>query len=228
MGELHSIVERIHLFSELSGEQIKRITEESRRLHLPKGNVLFHRGDRADGFYYLINGRVKLSMVSPNGGEKVVEIIRDGMTFGEAVMFIGKPYPVSAQAMNDSYLLFIGREAILQCLDEHREFALKMLMGISRRLHGLIHDIETYSLCSSVQRVVGYLLSELEKQPPGQVKDIHLPASKVVVASRLNLTPETLSRVFFELSKKGLISVNGPDIKVHDVEQFRAYGHDMN
>jgi CRP-like cAMP-binding protein len=168
-------------------------------------------------------------VISPAGSEKVIELVRDGMTFGEAAMFIDKPYPVTAQAVGDSKLLFIGREAILLSLEKQRDFALKMLMGISRRLHGLVHDIETYSLCSSVQRVVGYLLSEVENQRLGAVNDtLQLPASKVVVASRLNLTPETLSRAFSELTQKGLIAVSGSKIKICEMEKFRAYCHGVN
>ena len=91
-----------------------------------------------------------------------------------------------------------------------------MLAGLSVRLHGLIQDVENYSLHSSTERVIGFLL-QLAGAPANGSIDIELPASKHIIASRLNLTPETLSRVLHNLSESGLISVKGKCITVVDV-----------
>ena len=102
-------------------------------------------------------------------------------------------------------------------------FARKMLAGLSRRLHGLIGDVESYSLRSGTERVIGYLLRHDEDS--AQANDpnvVTLPASKSVVASRLNLTPEHFSRVLHELSEKGLISVDGREIRILDVAKLRG------
>jgi len=96
------------------------------------------------------------------------------------------------------------------------------------RLHSLIQDVESYSLRSSTQRVIGYLLQQCPAtggsgETSGQAAFI-LPASKQVIASRLNLSPETLSRIFAELSRAGLIDVDGRAVKVSAVTQLREYG----
>ncbi|OQX30269.1 MAG: hypothetical protein B0D96_05250 [Candidatus Sedimenticola endophacoides] len=221
MGDLRSIIRRIHLFADLDEGDQARLEEGARHLKLKKGASLFHCGDEADGFYYVIQGCVKLTLFAPGGGEKVVEIIREGMTFGEAVMFAGKPYPVTSQAVSETHLLFLSRDPVLRCIEQRPGFALRMLTGISRRMHGLVHDIETYSLCSALQRVVGYLLNEIE--PEGAHESIcalRLPTNKSVLASRLNLTPETLSRVLRNLSEKSLIEVSGRQVVIRDIRRF--------
>ncbi len=70
------------------------------------------------------------------------------MSFGEALMFMDKPYIVMAQTLADSLLLHVSKQAVFDELERDPAFARKMLAGLSRRLHGLIADVEAYSLQS--------------------------------------------------------------------------------
>ena len=97
-----------------------------------------------------------------------------------------------------------------------------VLAGLGMRLHSLIQDVENYSLHSSIERVIGFLL-QLAGTPAGGPVDIELPASKHIIASRLNLTPETLSRVLHSLSESGLIRVNGKRITVLDATRLSQF-----
>lgn len=217
---LHEVLARVHLFRELEPEWLERLAAGARLFKAERGEVLFEAGDPATGFYYLIQGRVKLVLLSPSGAEKVVEIVREGMTFGEAVVFIEQPFPVTAQATEPSHVLYMGRSALLECVGHDPAFAFKMLAGLSRRLHSIVRDVESYSLCSATQRVIGYLLREAEAPTVDGRCTIELPATKAVVASRLNLTPETLSRALHELSDLGLISVHGRTIEIVDLNRL--------
>jgi CRP-like cAMP-binding protein len=99
-----------------------------------------------------------------------------------------------------------------------------MLAGLSRRLHGLIADVESYSLQSGTQRVIGYLLRQDEDQAATHsAYAVTLPTSKAVVASRLNLTPEHFSRILHDLADDALISVDGREVKILDVAKLRGY-----
>ncbi len=99
-------------------------------------------------------------------------------------------------------------------------FARKMLAGLSRRMHGLICDMESYALRSGTQRVIGYLLQH-EATADGQ--QLTLPVSKAVVASRLNLTPEHFSRILSDLGAHGLIEVHGRQVTLLDIEALRGH-----
>jgi CRP-like cAMP-binding protein len=121
-------------------------------------------------------------------------------------------------------LLHVSREAVFAELERDPRFARKMLAGLSRRLHGLIADVESYSLQSGTQRVIGYLLRQDEERAETLTSyAIKLPTSKAVVASRLNLTPEHFSRILHELADAGLISIEGRDLNILDVNRLRAY-----
>ena len=212
------------LFKELAPSELDRIAAGTTELHVPRGEILFNKGDPCAGFHLVIYGQVKLAFISPQGSEKVVEIVGPGFSFGEALMFMEKPYIVMAQTLADSLLLHVSREAVFAELERDPRFARKMLAGLSRRLHGLISDVESYSLQSGTQRVIGYLLRQDEEQAAANpAYSVTLPTSKAVVASRLNLTPEHFSRILHDLADAGLISVDGRAVNILDVAKLRAY-----
>ncbi|BEV73413.1 Crp/Fnr family transcriptional regulator [Paludibacterium sp. THUN1379] len=201
------------LFQALSPEQLSALLPHAQEVRADKGQVLFQKGDPCDGMYVVVFGRVKLSLFSAQGSEKVVEVIQPGQSFAEAVMFLGYPMPVLAQCLDDALLLKIDADGILQALSADADFARRLLAGMSMRLHGLVRDVERYSTESTLQRVSGYLLqSWREAGEPSQA--FTLPLNKNLIASRLNLTPETFSRMLQRLMTAQLIQVNGREILV--------------
>lgn len=215
---------KLALFNEMGPQELDRIASGTSEMHVQRGETLFQRGDVCTGFHAVIYGQVKLAFTSPQGSEKIVEIIGPGHSFGEALMFMDKPYIVAAQALADTLLLHISKSAVLAELEQDPLFARKMLAGLSRRLHGLICDVEAYSLCSGTQRVIGYLLqhgTDTETQIDGL--KITLPFSKAVLASRLNLTPEHFSRILHDLTENQLINVSGKNITILNIGKLRAY-----
>ena len=212
------------MFSEMDPAELDRIAACTVPLHFDKGQSIVQCGDPCTGFHLVVYGQVKLGFTSPQGVEKVVEIIRPGQSFGEALMFMEKPYIVMAETLADSLLLHVSKEVVFDELERDPKFARKMLAGLSRRLHGLIADVESYSLQSGTQRVIGYLLRQDEDQAATHsAYVVTLPTSKAVVASRLNLTPEHFSRILHDLTEDELISVDGREVKILDVAKLREY-----
>ncbi len=208
------------LFSELTDTDFDHLAPHTRKRHLDKGEVLFQRGDPPRGFYFVVSGQIKLALSSSQGNEKVVEIINPQQSFGEAVMFMNRPYPVFAEALLDTQVLHVAHSAIAELLRHDIDFAQRLLAAMSIRLHTLVRDVETYSLRSSTQRVIGYLLQLVDGDEPC---DVSLPTSKQVIASRLNLTPETLSRILHDLAEVGLITVSGRRIVLHDPKRLSRH-----
>ena len=168
----------------------------------------------------MVYGQVKLAFTSPQGVEKVVEIIRPGQSFGEALMFLDKAYVVFAQALSDSMLLHVAKQAVFEELGSN-PFGRRMIAGLARRLHGLVRDVEAYTLRSGEERFIGYLLAELPEGASDGAADVNLTPGKSVLASRLNMTPEHFSRILHELAAEGLIEVNGRSVRVPDVALLR-------
>ena len=199
------------------------LAEAARARRLIKHEYLFRRGDLPTGMYIVVVGTVKLSIpAARNNLEKVVEFIGPGEAFGEALMFLAHPYPTDAQALDDSLVIWIDRSDIDRILDHDPLFARRMLTSLSGRFERLLHDIETISLHTADERLVDYLL----RQP--RVGDTtRLMFNKRVIASKLGLKPETLSRSLQHLSVEGLISVSGARVQILDEEKLRRMVSDL-
>ncbi len=213
------------LFNELKPAELQRIAEGSRLRRLTRGDMVFRVGEACAEFHITVTGQVKLFAISPAGQEKVIELVGPGNTFAEALMFTGRPYIISAQALTDTLLLSISKEAVFAEIGIDPHFALRMLAGISRRLHGLVHDVQAYALQSGLQRVIGYLLRDVDGADGAcsSPMTVSLPVSKSTIASRLSLTPEYFSRVLHELESAGLIEIDKRDIRIVDSKRLAAY-----
>ncbi|MCP5266822.1 MAG: Crp/Fnr family transcriptional regulator [Burkholderiaceae bacterium] len=217
------------MFRQLGPAELERVAARTQQIHLTRGDVIFHAGTDSTGMYVVIFGQVKLVFTSPRGDEKVVDVVQAGGTFGEAVMFLCKPYPVTAQALGDTMLLYVQKEIIFEEIRREPDFAARMIAGLSMRVHGLMADLEAYSMRNGVQRVIGFLLRECEEsrttpdvEPNGEA-ELRLPTSKSVIASRLNITQEHFSRILHELIQRDLIEVDGRSIRVRDVDRLREH-----
>lgn len=217
-----TVLANLPLFQKLHENEINNLAAGTREIRLNKGQILFQKGTLLDGFYVVVCGQMKLGFSSPQGNEKIISILGPGQSFGEAVMFMECACPVFAQAISDTHLLHILKLFIFATIEHDSAFARRMLAGLSMRLHGLIQDLEGYSLQSSTQRVINFLL-QLAGTPINGAIEIELPANKYLIASRLNLTPETLSRVLRYLSECGLISVKGKHIIASDVARLSRF-----
>jgi CRP-like cAMP-binding protein len=214
---ISEILSRQPLFRGLDEAEIGLLAAATREYRVRKQEIIFQKGDIAEGMHVVIMGQIKLSLPSAQGGEKVVHMAGPGATFGEAVVFLDKPYPVNAQATQESLVLLVSKTGILDALERNPSFSRKMLASLSMRLHELIDDMETCTLRTSMQRVICFL-SHQAPDNTHRAYDIQLDTSKQTIASRLNLAPETFSRVLGQLSDAGLIMVKGRNIKVLDRE----------
>lgn len=223
---IQTFLANVPLFRELAAEEIDRIAEQTKSLHVDRGAGLFQRGQPSEGFYIVIFGQIKLSFISKAGDEKVVDLLGPGQSFGEAVMFMEKQHVVTAQALADSMLLYVSKAAVFDELERDPRFARRMIAGLSQRLHYLMEDLEGYSMHSGLQRVIGFLLRDEaggEEADAETRLEVTLPAAKGVIASRLNLTQEHFSRILHEMVAKGLVEVRGRTIVIPDVQKLRTY-----
>ncbi|MEO3712940.1 Crp/Fnr family transcriptional regulator [Roseateles flavus] len=213
------------LFGDMQPTELQALAEQGCQLHrMGRGETVFRVGQACDAFHVVVTGQVKLYALSPSGAEKVIELVGPGNSFGEALMFTDRPHIVNAQTLSECLLLSISKAAMMEEIARDPRFALRMLAGVSRRLHGLIRDVESYCLHSGIQRVIGFLLSEQEEDyEDGDTLTVSLPVSKATIASRLSLTPEYFSRVLHELEAEGLIQIDRRDIRILNTRGLASY-----
>jgi len=211
------------LFAGLSEPQFAQVLTGSKVIEIEEGEVLFRQQQVADYFYLLASGDIKLYRLSPEGAEKVIELIRAGQTFAEAVMFMaGSVYPVNAQALTESRLIRVEMVMFRTLLEDSPQSCLKILGHMSKRLHGTVQEIEQLTLQNAKMRVVQFLLRELPNDASTSHK-LQWSAPKTVIASRLSVRPETFSRILQQLIQEMLIQVDGKFIEILDIDRLRQY-----
>lgn len=212
-----------HLFEPLNEEQLDELLAASQLVNLDKGEQLFHQGEPAHAFYFVISGCMKIFRLTPDGQEKIFEIIGDRQTFAEAMILMDTPnYVASATAVAPTQLYRFSKTAYMRLLQASQGLTFALLGKLCIRLHQRLNEIETLSLKNATHRVVRYLLTELMKMPAGS-HCVELPVAKQLVAGQLSIQPETFSRIIHRLEAEGIIGIDGRQIDVRDrlrLEQF--------
>jgi CRP/FNR family transcriptional regulator, dissimilatory nitrate respiration regulator len=204
------------LFANLESRALERLASGATAIDAPKAAVVARRGDPCHGFHVVVFGQIKLALQAPRGDEKVVDVLDRGESFGEAAMFVGSPYRMTATALSDSKLVYLSKATVLAEIVHEPQFAHFLIDRLSRRLNSLIDSVEGYLMRSGTERVIDYLLAQLPERRPAEPSVITFPARKGVIASKLNLTQEHFSRILHDLAAAGVIEVNGPAIRVLD------------
>ena len=209
------------LLQPLEAEPFDQIVQTSHAIQLSENSLLFEQGAALTDIYLLISGGIKLLRLAPSGDEKVIEIIRPGQTFAEAVLFLGgSRYPVSAVSVSPSVVVAINADTYLKLLNESSTLCKNLLANLSQRLHWMVNEVDRLTLHNATFRLVDYLLSHISADNNDRT-GVSLVAPKHVIASRLSIKPETLSRTLKDLSKQGLINLDGPQIELVDIEKLR-------
>lgn len=217
---MHQLLQQAALFQTVTEKELLPIAAVSEKQRYPANYSLFARGEPAEHFFLILSGSVRLYRLSSDGREKVIEIIRTGETFAEAVALLERPYPVYADTIETTELIEIPAQSLRHAIENSTALSLKMLSGLSLRLHKFIGDIHALSMSSAEQKVAGYFLAFLTDDNSEQ--RIELPSKKAIVASRLGLQPETFSRVLRKLKKRGIISEDDAGIIVLRADLLKA------
>lgn len=181
---------------------------------LDKGTLLFQQGEPASAFYVILEGWVKLFRSTPEGTETVVSVFRRGETFAEAAIFLGGRYPVSAETATTARILAVNGNVLCARILEQPQLALSMLASTSYHLKSLVEQIEQIKSLSAPQRIADFFvhLASVREGPCSIV----LPYEKALIAQRLGMKPESLSRAMAKLRPLG-VSVDREHVSIADV-----------
>ena len=225
-AEVSAALQDHYLFARLAPDELAELAASVRALALEAGEPLFRQDEPARRFFLLQEGQIKLYRLSPEGQEKIVEITTAGKTFAEAVMFMqGKRFPVNAEALAPSVVYGLGNDTYLALLRRSPQHCLRLLADMSSRLHGLLGEIDTLAVQNAAYRVQRYLEGLLPPHAEDGI-EVELEVAKQVVAARLSIKPETLSRVLHSFSSAGILSVAGRRLRILDVQRLRRFGLD--
>ena len=208
------------IFNGLSASELEQIRAISVDRFYGRGKAVFFEGEPGEGFFVVVDGRVKIYKLSPEGKEKILHIYGPGQPFGEVPVFAGKRFPANAQTLAKSHLLFLPRTEIIRLIAENPSLALNMLAVLSSRLRQFTVQIESLALKEVPARLAAYLVVLAKEQ--GTSGAVHLDISKGQLASLLGTIPETLSRILARMSGAGLIEVEGKKIAILNMAELVA------
>ena len=217
--EIIDALRQSHLFSRLTDLQLQRVYRHAKIIQLEDGQLLFAQGETVRYFYLVLQGKIKLYRMSPDGQEKIIEIVPAGEVFAEALMFMDQPnYPVSSAALSATVVVGIDARDFKAMLWDSVDTCLLLLGDMSFRLRKLVHEIDTLTLHSGTCRVASYLL----QHAPDDQQCFDLDIAKSVIAARLSIKPETFSRIIKNMIDKIIISINGSTVTINDMHALKA------
>ena len=210
------VLRKAPLFADLPPTDLSRIGGISVVRRYARRETLFREGDRADGFFIVASGRVKIFKLSEDGKEQVLHILEAGDSFAEAAIFTGGGFPASAETLGGGEILFLPKAPFLELLEKNPKMAVRMLGSLSRWLKRMTDLVENLALRDVEARLV-FFVSEEMKSRGVSLRDgaeYEIPYGKNVLASRLGTVPETFSRTLKKLQEEGKIRVRGSRIRI--------------
>lgn len=223
---IQELVASLPIFDGIPTDVLCRLLADANTMTRGRSSVLFSAGDVADCFYIVLEGAVKLFALAQDGRESIVEIFGQGTSFAEAAMLSVGRFPLHAEVIEDATLIRVGRRAFLNTLHSDHALAYRMLAALMRWSHRLAGEISDLKELSPWQRVAEFLLSQTAATE-GEAM-VWLPFNKEVLASRVGIRRESLSRVLARLRVLG-VQTNGNTVHIGDVRLLRrAFGNDAD
>ncbi|MCF7935705.1 MAG: Crp/Fnr family transcriptional regulator [Synergistales bacterium] len=207
-------------FSVLPGEQVCRIAEIAVPRRFRRGERIFSEGDEGEGFYVVLEGKVKVFRLSSEGKEVILHFCHRGDNFGQVAMYAGNDYPADAEALSDTRLLFFERESFIQHIKEEPTLALGMLAALSVRLREFTQQVENLALKEVPARIATYILYLAEKQQ--NWSRVQMDSTQNQLSRMIGTTPETLSRLMTRLEETGVIAVSRSTIAIRDWRRLQS------
>lgn len=211
---------RLPLFCTLGRPCLERVTAEATVVRYPQGAVVLHQGAKAEYLHVLLDGQIGLLGTLSDGEETMVEILRDGEVFIAAAVLTDRPYLMGAVALKDSRVLLLPAETLRRDLKADPELAVAMLTSLSTHFRMLVREVKDLKLKSAAQRLGLYLLGLTPKREGAVI--VRLPHSKGVIAARIGIRAETLSRAFASLRAEGA-AVNGHTVVIDDLARLARF-----
>jgi CRP-like cAMP-binding protein len=216
---IEGVLSNTSLLRGAAAHTIGAITSQCRTLEVRRNDTVIECNSRLPGIIAVAYGTLKLSLCMPKNERRVVRLVQAAQTFGEAAALTGKPAPYEARALVPSKLVLIPAAAVYGAIEQDPTAARQVLHALAERYFDLVAELQSVAVRRGAQRLAAYLNSIAEPMADNGWT-ARLPATKTVVASRLDMKKETLSRLLKRLSSLGVISVAGPEITIHNRDRL--------
>ena len=206
---VRGVVANLPLFCGVLPAHLAALTGQCSAMLAARGETVTAQGAHLPGILALAYGSVKLVLRRPDRAERLLRVIGALQTFGESSALLGRGSPYGAVALQESKLIVIPTASLLSLLEHDARFARRLVLAMAERKVELYAEMQAATLLSSTQRLASYL-----KELAGAERTLSLPFSKTLVAARLGIKKETLSRLLRDLVEQRVIDVTHRDIAI--------------
>lgn len=210
------------LLAELKPDVLRQIAAKCHTKDFGEGDVLCHQSDVAHSVWLVLNGWVKLTRETLDGGDAVWDVLGMGHLVGLETLTAPYTYTTRAVAVSDMSALVIPHSVLRQMIDSHADFARLVLKHVLRQQQDERLEIEHRTHQTAPQRI-GCFLLKLAGTPTKGRMDIHLPFDKGLLAARLGMQPETFSRALAKLKQETGMRMVGSHVELEDIGVLKAY-----
>ncbi len=213
-------VKRIDLFQELTGEELKQVDQMSEMLTFKRGQQIFFHGGPGGYVYCLKSGRVKISRLSQEGKELILDIVMPGEIFGEILVGGEAAEDTMAEAMEDTQICLIPRNRFEQLLRVHPNLSFHLIKLIGLRLRRIESRIEDLVFKDVQGRLATILLQLARDHGIRDSRGILLRPrlTQQQLASLIGASREVVNQTLAEFKRQGLIAIEGRRIIISDQE----------
>jgi len=215
---------QVGLFAGLSENELAFLAQHAVPRKFSAGEIVFNEGDPCAGMYVVESGHIRIFKTSAGGREQVLSIDGPGGSVAELPVFDGGSYPASVSALEDTTLLFIGKQDFQALCITHPQVALKVLRVVGARLRKLVGIIEELSFTTVRNRLASFLvrLARREGKPvPGGV-EVVLPASNQELAAQIGTVRELVSRNLSRFQSEKFIQIDGRRVTIANLKALEA------
>ncbi len=195
------------LFENMDNNAIKYVIDNSVVREFKENYILVQQGDKSEYIYFLLKGTARTFRSNCEGQEITIRMLQQGETFMESAIFMEGNSPISAQTISAAEFLMIPKDFVKVKIMHNNQFASNLLQISTHHYKNIIQQVDSISTKTPTERV-GYFLLKVRmdqvKQGIGLSDIIVLPFKKSMIASHLNMTPETFSRALKKLRSKGV------------------------
>lgn len=217
-------IKKVSIFNTLRAEDAKEVQRYLQTETFAKKGFVFSEGDPSEWLYIVKTGKVKITKLSNEGKEIILEIIPPHEMFGGIAVVRGFPYPANAVAMEDSEVLKISRKNLLSLMDKLPNLMYCMAMNISDRIKDTHETLKSIALEKVESRIASLLikLSEKSGEKVSEGVAINMKLTKQDIAEMVGTTVETSIRTMSKLAKAGLVISKSGNIIIRDLEKLRS------
>ncbi|SDE11156.1 nitrate- and nitrite sensing domain-containing protein [Kordiimonas lacus] len=202
MAQYRPFLKSLPMLAALADGDLDELLSLSQIREYEKDKLLFLRDEPAARMYVILEGWVKAYNGLETGEEAILQMLGAGETLLESAVFLNMPTPVNAQVVERATLLSIPAPVIRQRIHSSPQLAVNMLNTVSLRSQRLVQQLELSRLKSAQERV-GWFLLRLALNQKSSDGTILLPYEKSIIASYLDMRPETFSRTLKKFKEEG-------------------------